>query len=191
MNENGQRRLLVLIQATIVVLLITNLGMFYRMNGLQERVYRALKSLQGTSTATATFQALQPGTQVPKQRLTSVTGDVVSLDQFTGQPYLLVFSSTQCAACEDIYPVLNDFQGLHPEIPVIMVSRGTESENRALIKRVGLTVPILSWNQDLRDTFKVPGTPFIYAVDAAGMIAASGFANSLKKLEAFMGEAGG
>ncbi len=190
MKEKSQGRLLVLIQATIVALLIANLGLFYRVILLQDRVFQALKTLR-VGDAASTFQALRPGTPVPEPELSSATGELFSLARFTGQPYLLVFSSTECPACEDIYPVLNDFQLRHPEVPVVMVSRGTEEENRALTKRVGLTVPVFNWHQDLTGAFKVPGTPFIYAVDAQGMIAASGFANSLQKLESFIGEAGG
>jgi len=54
---------------------------------------------------------------------------------------------------------------------------------------------VLAWDDAVARDYLVPGTPFFYVIDGAGVIANVGFAGTLKQLEALVegdrGEGGG
>lgn len=175
MSTDKTDKLLLLLMGIVILLMVMNLGLFLRMNQLQSQVIQALQPFQRPTGLTA-------GTQAPSFHLADTEGRLVSLPDFAGQRVLLAFSATACRACEQMYPVLKRFREQHPDTALLMISRGSPEENRRLIEE-GLTFPILAWQDDVAGAYQVPGTPFFYAIDGRGVIAAQGFANSLEQLE--------
>jgi len=176
MSTDKTDKLLLMLMSIVILLLVMNLGLFLRMNQLQSQVIQALQSFQRPTGLTA-------GTQAPPFSLADVNGKTVSLQDFSGQRVLLAFSATACPACQQMYPALRRFHESHPDIALLMISRGSSEENRRLVQNEGLTFPILAWEDDVVKAYQVPGTPYFYVVDDQGVIAAQGFANSLEQLE--------
>ena len=47
---------------------------------------------------------------------------------------LTVFSSPHCGPCNNLAPELEKFHLAHPELEVVMISKGEPKENRAKVK---------------------------------------------------------
>lgn len=171
-----------LLMATVVVLLVANLGLFLRVNQFQERVLRAVEGV-AVASGPALPAGLEAGTPAPAVSLQTPAGDPVSLDDFQGSPVLVMFSSVSCPACQEMVPELSRFEARNPDLPLLVISRGTPDENRALVADNGLGATVAQWEDEVARRYRVPGTPFFYFVDAGGVIRRSGFAISAAELE--------
>ena len=109
---------------------------------------------------------------------------MVSLEDFAGREVLLVFSSTQCPACTEMYPNLRAFSERERDVQVVMISRSSVEANRQLMEEQGFGFPILTWQDTVAREYQVPGTPFFYVINGEGVIANVGFAGTLEQLEA-------
>jgi methylamine dehydrogenase accessory protein MauD len=175
--------LLLLLMGIILLLMVAIFGLFLRMNQLQREVLVALESMR---------QAQQPfglplGIKAPSFTLPDLSGQSVSIEAFSGRKVLLVFASPRCPACRDMYPHLKAFAGKHPEVAVVMVSMGTEDENRQMVQGEGFEFPVLRGDEGVVAAYRVPGTPFFYLIGEDGIIARAGFASTLEQLEALAG----
>ncbi|MCX7680441.1 MAG: redoxin domain-containing protein, partial [Anaerolineae bacterium] len=85
-----------------------------------------------------------------------------------------------------MYPHLRAFSAAHREVQVVMVSRGSAEENRRMAEEQGFDFPVLVWDDAVAREYRVPGTPFFYVVDEAGVILNKGFANTREQLEALV-----
>jgi len=117
---------------------------------------------------------LKAGTQAPNFRLPRVDGrGDLSLDELRGRRILLVFSSPHCGPCNTLAPQLEGFHRKHPELEVVMVSRGEPGENRAKVKEYRLTFPVLLQQQwEISRQYAMFATPVGYLIDETGSIAA-------------------
>jgi peroxiredoxin Q/BCP len=177
--------LLLMLTGIVLSLMVAIIGLFVRMNQLQEAVLAALAA----PPAGATMQdvGLEVGTPAPALILPDPDGTPISLADFAGRRVLLVFSSVSCPACTEMYPHLRAFSEAHREVQVVMVSRGAAEENRALVEEQGFAFPVLMWEDGVAQEYRVPGTPFFYVVDGEGVIANKGFGNTQAQLEALVG----
>mgnify|MGYP000517318313 CR=1 FL=1 len=168
-----------------LLLMVAIIGLFVRMNQLQEAALAALAA----PPAGATMQdvGLAVGRPAPAFILPDVNGAPVALEDFAGRRVLLVFSSVSCPACTEMYPHLRAFSEAHRQVQVVMVSRGAAEENRALVEEQGFAFPVLTWEDSAAQAYAVPGTPFCYVVDEAGVIVGKGFANTRAQFEALVG----
>ncbi len=176
MNRAKTDRLILLLLGVVILLMVANLGLFVRMNQLQSRVIQALEPFQRPT-------GLAVGKQAPSFRLTDTEGQTVSLGDFADTRVLLVFSSVASPACQQIYPFLKDFQKMHPDIAILMVSQGSEEENRALVREKGLSFRVLNSEDDVMRKYQVPALPFFYLIDEQGRVTSRGIALSLEQLE--------
>jgi len=86
---------------------------------------------------------------------------------------LLVFSSPHCGPCDALAPALQKFHREHPELEVVMISRGEPKENRAKVKEHGLTFPIVLQQQwEISRKYAMFATPIAYLINEQGGIAA-------------------
>jgi len=116
---------------------------------------------------------LPKGTPAPSFRLPRVDGGEIALEDFRGQPVLLVFSDPHCGPCDAVAPDLEQLAQRRRDVQVLMVSRGDLEENRAKALEHGLSFPVLlqrSW--EVSRLYGMFGTPIGYLIDADGMIAA-------------------
>jgi len=188
MTETKSTVLLLMLMVTIILLMIAIGGLFLRMNQLQGQVLAALGVLQ--PGAPGQEAGLLPGAVAPDFSLPDQNGKPVALTEFAGQEVLLVFSSTTCPACQQMYSHLKAFSETHRDVRVVMISRGSAEENRQLVEEQGFAFPVLSWDDAVAQAYQVPGTPFFYVIDGKGMIANAGFANTLAQVEALVASGG-
>lgn len=115
---------------------------------------------------------LKAGTPAPDFSLPRLDGrEDLSLNELRGREVLLVFSSPHCGPCNTLAPELQKFHREHPELQVIMISRGEPKENRAKVKEHGLTFPVVLQQQwEISRLYAMFATPVAYLIDEAGII---------------------
>jgi len=115
---------------------------------------------------------LKAGTPAPDFRLPRLDGrGELSLSELRGKRVLLVFSSPQCGPCNTLAPELEKFHREHPEMGLVMISKGEAKENRAKVKEHGLTFPIVLQHQwEISRRYAMFATPVAYLIDESGTI---------------------
>jgi methylamine dehydrogenase accessory protein MauD len=192
MTESKSNVLLLMLMGIVTLLMVAIIGLFLRMNQLQQAVLEAMASSQ--VGVMEQEMGLKVGTEAPDFALPDTNGATVSLADFAGQEVLLAFSSTNCPACAEMYPHLKAFSKGGEDVQVMMVSQGSAEENRQLLEEQGFAFPVLpvsDWGDEVMVNYQVPGTPFFYVIDREGVIANADFANTLEQLEALMEGGGG
>src|SRR4051812_32423234 len=115
---------------------------------------------------------LKAGTPAPEFRLPRLDGGELSSDQLRSRRVLLVFSDPHCGPCNHLAPELEKFHRAHPEIALVMISRGEPKENRAKVKEHGLTFPIVLQQQwEISRRYAMFATPIAYLIDENSVIA--------------------
>lgn len=187
MSRNERSNTLVLmLMGIIVLLMVAIIGLFVRMNQLQNQILMSLASLQ---TGEAQVIGLAVGTHAPAFTLPNVDGSMISLQDFVGQRILLGFSSIQCPACAQMYPGLKAFSRQGHNIQIILISRGALEENQQLVEAQGFSFPVLTLTQDdleVGQDYEVPGTPFFYVINERGVVCNAGFASTQEHLESLV-----
>jgi peroxiredoxin Q/BCP len=166
LKKNNADILILMLIGVVILLMVVNIGLFLRMNQLQVQVIQALQPLQRP-------YGLSPGTEAPLFALPDTNGTVISLQAFRGKRVLLVFSSIACSACREMYPELKEFQSNPGGISILMVSQASEEENLQLVQNHGFEFPILQLMNDIKNDYKIPGTPCAYLIDEKGVITSS------------------
>ena len=117
---------------------------------------------------------MKAGTPAPDFRLPRLDGrGDLSLEDLRGRRVLLVFSSPHCGPCDALAPALQKFHREHPELELVMISKGEPKENRAKVKEHGLTFPIVLQQQwEISRKYAMFATPIAYLIDDQGVIAA-------------------
>jgi len=115
---------------------------------------------------------LKAGTPAPDFDLPRLDGKGnLSLADLRGRQVLLVFSSPHCGPCNTLAPQLEEFHREHPELEVVMISKGEPSENRAKVKEYRLTFPIVLQQQwEISRRYAMFATPIAYLIDEQGII---------------------
>lgn len=167
-----------LLLLTVVALVVVDAGLLLRLSRLQERV----DALTAAGPAPAPM-GLEAGTPAPGFALESEDGERVELAAFRGEPVLLMFSSVTCPACTRLYPQVRRFRQENPGLSLVMISRGAPEDHLRLRREQGFDSPILRWEDEVARAYEVPGTPFFTLVDAAGVVARTGFAGSAEEIE--------
>jgi peroxiredoxin len=114
---------------------------------------------------------LKAGTPAPLFRLPRLDGGELALDDLRGNRVLLVFSDPHCGPCEALAPLLEQSHREHPELRVVMISRGDPKENRAKVKAHGLTFPVvLQQHWEISRRYAMFAAPIAYLIDETGVI---------------------
>src|SRR5262249_28096335 len=96
----------------------------------------------------------------------------LALSDMRGRPVLLVFSSPTCGPCITLAPQLEDFHRAHPDLQLVMISKGEPKENRVKVKEHGLTFPVVLQQQwEISRRYAMFSTPIAYLLDEHGVIA--------------------
>jgi len=116
---------------------------------------------------------LKAGTPAPDFRLPRLDGrGDLSLDELRGRQVLLVFSSPHCGPCNTLAPKLQKFHRKHPDVAVVMISRGEPAENQAKVEEHRVTFPVVLQQQwEISREYAMFATPVAYSIDQAGVIA--------------------
>ena len=114
---------------------------------------------------------LKAGTPAPLFRLPRLDGGELALEDLRGSRVLLVFSDPHCGPCEALAPLLEQSHREHPELRVVMISRGDPKENRVKVKGHGLTFPVVLQEQwEVSRRYAMFAAPIAYLIDEAGVI---------------------
>ena len=115
---------------------------------------------------------LKTGTRAPGFRLPKLDGGELSLQDLEGRRVFLVFSDPHCGPCNTLAPQLEKFHRAHPELAMVMISRGEPKENRAKVREHALTFPVVLQQQwEISRRYAMFSTPIAYLIDEAGVIA--------------------
>lgn len=128
---------------------------------------------------------LEVGSDAPPLVLLDTEGDQISLaDYYKGRYVLLVFSSTRCSFCVELYDDLKiyDQEFRSDDTVMLLVSLSTKEENRALKQSEGVNFPVLTATEDVFRSFSIPGTPTLVLVDKEGKTRACNVANRLEQI---------
>jgi len=168
---------------TICVLLLANLGLFLRMNQLQEEISIALEPLQSLQPVTG----LDIGSRAPDFALSSMDGLTYSLENLLDERLLIVFFSTTCPVCKELQPYLADFiENIPNNLGVAIIANGEESELQELAQLFGSRSIVLDSSNQVYAEYQVPGVPWLYLLDSEGVILNRGSAQTLEDLQALM-----
>jgi peroxiredoxin len=116
---------------------------------------------------------LKAGTPAPEFRLPRLDGGELSLTELRERAVLLVFSDPHCGPCNTLAPKLETFHREHPELQVVMISRGDLEENRAKVRQHDLTFPVVLQQQwEVSRLYAMFATPVAYLIGATGHTAA-------------------
>jgi peroxiredoxin/uncharacterized protein YneF (UPF0154 family) len=206
LKEKGETRLetlLLLLMGIVILLMAAIIGLFIRMNQVHKEVMAAAAPLKAMAQAQAEMieqmtgrgqdTGLDIGVQAPPFVLTDTVGSVVSLDDYTGQSVLLVFSSTHCKGCSEMYPELAKFNQGQQGIRIVMISVGVVEDVRQLAKVHGFAfsvLPVPDWNHEVMRDYQVNGVPFFYVIDTKGTVVGAGFAHNQEQITALVRQAG-
>jgi peroxiredoxin len=115
---------------------------------------------------------LKAGTPAPDFRLPRLDGrGELALSELRGRRVLLVFSSPGCGPCNTLAPELEKLHRGHPELEVVMISKGEPKENRAKVKYYSLSFPVVLQQQwEISRRYAMFATPIAYLIDEQGVI---------------------
>lgn len=127
------------------------------------------------------YDLLKPGEPAPEFAAVSLDGNEVTLAKYLGRMVMFVFVSSGCAPCHEMVPEVQNMsskaraKGIEP----VFVSQNDLPTTKSFFEKFnGNNVPVLVApkvsNPFLID-YKVPGTPFLYLIDAQGRVQEFGF----------------
>jgi methylamine dehydrogenase accessory protein MauD len=159
--------IIVIAEAVLILLLYRQLGILY------------LGTASGVSR-----DGLTVGTTAPEFSLPDANGQAHTLSSLRGRNVLLLFGSTHCDPCRRLLPGLEEFAGRDGrDFQVLWLNQGTMEETREFLLETGTDLTMLTFRDGLNDAYRVRVTPFLYMIDAAGVIKAKGLVNTKAQLE--------
>lgn len=117
---------------------------------------------------------LTPGTTAPSIELPTLDGGTVTLEQFRGSRFLLVFFDPQCGFCQQMAPQVAEMQrqGASALPALLFVSTGDAEANRRLFAEHRIDVVVgLQQQREVMTRYQATGTPTGYLIDEHGAIA--------------------
>ncbi len=125
------------------------------------------------------------GKEVPHFEISGLDFGNVSPDSMRGDTYVLYFTSTDCDACDSVYPIL---QNADSKIPLLIVGIGSRANLGKVIEAHGITAVVGydSTRASLR-SMGIFGVPSALLVDEAGVIlkATTGPGNIFRMFSSF------
>ena len=120
----------------------------------------------------------------PAPRIDGVdlNGKPVSLDDYLGAPFLLVFWDPGCGYCGQLLPRIRAFEHATTRVPLVVVSKGSVIANRAL----RLSSPIMIDDErTIAGAYGISGTPAALLIGSGGLVA-SAVANGAQAVGAYI-----
>lgn len=116
----------------------------------------------------------RPGQTTPNFKVTSTTGQAITLDNFNGHVLILDFFATWCTPCRQSIPHLVEMnrkygkQGL--QILGLSVDEGDERAVKAFTNEFRVNYPVALAGDTTMVNFGVRSVPIMYMVDKKGKI---------------------
>jgi peroxiredoxin len=117
---------------------------------------------------------LAVGAVAPDFELTTLSGQVIHLSQFRGQPVVVSIGATWCPDCRREAPILQNLHETYPDLVVLSVDSREDAETvQAFADEFGLTFPIaLDHDGEVLQSYGVIAIPTLFFVDSEGVIQA-------------------
>lgn len=164
--------LLVLFETVLLLLLLRALGELRRQGAFAATPYRA-----------AGPGGLEIGDTAPPFAAIDASGSTVRLDDTRGKRRLLAFVSPTCSACADTIEALNAGMSEYPDLSMLVIGGPDSQANQSYAIEHGARMTILTAASSLgRDSYRIPGVPFVYVLNAASVIVAKGIVNGKEDL---------
>jgi peroxiredoxin len=118
---------------------------------------------------------LQKGDKAPAIKLTTTTGQPVTLNNYKGYVLVMDFFATWCIPCKESIPHLNSLnrkygkQGL--QILGMSVDEGSDREVKAFISDRKISYPVAIINEDLQTDYGLRSIPTIFVINKKGLVA--------------------
>ena len=114
------------------------------------------------------------GTKAPNFTQRSIDGELLSLDQLTGNPVVLNFWATWCGPCKVEHPVLQKVAQQYSSkrvafVGVLHLDKVTAAKQ--FLSRYGANYPmIMDYNSNISKSYKIQGLPHTFVINANGEI---------------------
>lgn len=79
--------------------------------------------------------------------------------------------------------MLNQFHKNYPNQKIVMISRGSIEDSSMMANKQGFDFQILQSDEKTEQSYKIPGTPYLYLVSKEKVINFAGFSNDLSQIE--------
>lgn len=174
--------LLIALWVFVVAAGVLFLGILRQLGILHNRI----DALDAKGVAPDGPEGLGLGIVAPDFRLSRVGGGELSPSSLRGTTALLAFIHPACGPCRTLLPQLNALVHRPSIVPfqVAIISSGTLEKAEQLQEEYELLPPLVA--QEAKEVFqeyKVRRTPYVYAIDAQGIVCAHGIATTLEQLE--------
>ncbi len=157
--------------AVVLVELVT-IAILFRQLGL-----RLLNSAAGMSRT-----GIAVGRHAPSLTGQDENGRTVDFNADSLQRSILLFAATDCAPCARLMPDLALFAERNPNVVIRVVTPDNTEANRRFVAEHSIKVPVIN-AAEARDRFEVKATPFGFAIDEDGRVAAKGLVNRYDDLD--------
>ncbi|MEM9620259.1 MAG: TlpA disulfide reductase family protein [Pseudomonadota bacterium] len=110
--------------------------------------------------------------EFPGFSLADTAGQIHTLEDYAGQPKLVMFWATWCPYCKKLFPLIKQIHADHSAagLAVIAISVRDDGDVAAYVEEYGLKMDVLLEGDALADSLGVPGTPAVLVVDADNQI---------------------
>jgi len=174
--------------ALVLFLITANVGLFYRMVRIQDDVQTLYDVISNYPSNDSENKLLEIGSQAPPFTKTSIDNKQIDSTKFEGARLLLIFASSGCPACQNMFPNLEVFLNVHKTLNVLMFLDGTETEIDQIILNYGFDFPIVQLDDEMKQSYKVFGVPLSYFIDENGYILNASFASTVEHFESIVSD---
>ncbi len=99
---------------------------------------------------------------------------------------VVLFLSTDCMSCLDIFSKLNSLLKTWPAKSTILYIQGDESKVNKLVKEYRITSPFVLYSPDQREKLKTSVFPYLYLLSGDGYVLSKGTVRDAKELESLV-----
>lgn len=99
---------------------------------------------------------------------------------------IVLFLSTDCMSCLDIFSKLSTLIETWPAKRTILYIQGDESKVNKLVKEYRITSPFVLYGPDQREKFKTSVFPYLYLLSGDGYVLSKGTVRDAKELESLV-----
>lgn len=118
---------------------------------------------------------LQKGDKAPAIKMTTMSGQPISLNNYKGYVLVMDFFATWCIPCKESIPHMNSLnrkygkQGL--QILGVSVDEGNEREVKSFIGERKISYPVAIADEDMQTEYGLRSIPTVYVINKKGMVA--------------------
>ncbi len=160
----------VLLWIVLLLNLVLTIGLIRRFNQVSTQMSSFPEAEEG----------LDPGTPAPDFQAETLTGEIVTLANYTRKAVSFIFFSPTCGPCLEKLPTLNALVSKAEKAGVQMVlvnTDGDKEEATALVQKHSLNLPILLapfGDNPFAEDYKAMMTPFFCLLNPDGAVEVSG-----------------